>query len=117
MRDCSQLSAVEPKPNMRGQQGVETSAGAPWALASTVSVLINSRAIVCALGLQVLEKVCWYAVLAPSGTEQVTLLNTTAGEKRLEELPHHRALLQSFLTKEARRAADKAPLGPGPCRS
>ena len=54
---------------------------------------------------QVLEKVCWYAVLAPSGTEQVTLLNTTAGEKRLEELPHHRALLQSFLTKEVRCAA------------
>lgn len=27
---------------------------------------------------QVLKLICWYAVLAPSGSEQITLLSTTA---------------------------------------
>ncbi len=49
---------------------------------------------------QVLKTICWYVVLAPAGSEQITLLNTTAADKRLDQLPLHNDLLQAFLTKE-----------------
>lgn len=53
-------------------------------------------------GGQVLRAACWYAVLAPAGSEQATLLNLTAQDRRLDDLPLHKELLTSFLTKEAR---------------
>lgn len=39
-------------------------------------------------------------VLAPSSSDQITLLNTTAADKKLAELPLYKDLLSSFLTKE-----------------
>ncbi len=59
-------------------------------------------------GAQVLKAACWYAVLAPSGSEQATLLNLTAQDRRLDDLPLHKELLTSFLTKEV----PPAPLVP-----
>ncbi|PSC75238.1 26S proteasome non-ATPase regulatory subunit 12 [Micractinium conductrix] len=48
----------------------------------------------------VLKKVCWYVVLAPTDSHQVTLLETTAADKKLEELPAYAALLKKFSQKE-----------------
>jgi 26S proteasome regulatory subunit N5 len=48
----------------------------------------------------VLKRICWYAVLAPSSSDQVTLLTTTAADKKLLELPAFKELLQTFITKE-----------------
>lgn len=48
----------------------------------------------------VLKKISWFVVLAPSCSDQITLLNTTAADKRLAELPLYKDLLGSFLTKE-----------------
>lgn len=52
------------------------------------------------LTLQVLKKIAWFVVLAPSSSDQITLLNTTAADKKLTELPLYKDLLSSFLTKE-----------------
>ena len=49
---------------------------------------------------QVLKRICWYVVLASTSSEQITLLETTAADKRLEELPLYKELLQTFTTKE-----------------
>ena len=49
---------------------------------------------------QVLKKIAWFVVLAPSSSDQITLLNTTAADKKLAELPLYKDLLSSFLTKE-----------------
>lgn len=54
----------------------------------------------------VLKRICWYAVLAPASSDQVTLLTTTAADKKLLELPAYKELLQTFITKEVQ-----------PCRS
>ena len=48
----------------------------------------------------VLKKICWYVVLAPADSDQVTLLNTTAADKKLVELPEYKDLLQTFIVKE-----------------
>lgn len=48
----------------------------------------------------VLKKICWYVVLASADSDQVTLLNTTAADKKLAELPDYKELLQTFLVKE-----------------
>uniref|UniRef100_A0A061QT58 26S proteasome regulatory subunit N5 n=1 Tax=Tetraselmis sp. GSL018 TaxID=582737 RepID=A0A061QT58_9CHLO len=48
----------------------------------------------------VLKSIVWYVVLASHGTEQVTLLNNTMGEKKLEDLPAYKKLLTTFVTKE-----------------
>lgn len=48
----------------------------------------------------VLKRICWYVVLAPASSDQVTLLATTAADKKLLELPTHKDLLQTFITKE-----------------
>ncbi len=50
----------------------------------------------------VLKRICWYVILAPASSDQVTLLATTAADKKLVELPAYKELLQSFITKEAR---------------
>ena len=47
-----------------------------------------------------LKKICWYAVLAAADSEQVTQLHTTALDKKLEQLPGYKELLQTFITKE-----------------
>ncbi len=52
------------------------------------------------MDLQVLKRICWYVVLASTGTEQITLLETTAADKKLEQLPQYKELLQTFITKE-----------------
>jgi hypothetical protein len=39
-------------------------------------------------------------VLAPASSDQVTLLNLTAADKKLAELPEYKALLQNFITQE-----------------
>lgn len=49
---------------------------------------------------QVLKAVCWYAVLAPPGSEQATLMNLTAADRRLDDMPLYKDLLTSFLTQE-----------------
>lgn len=41
-----------------------------------------------------------YVVLAPTDSHQVTLLETTAADKKLEELPAYAALLKKFSQKE-----------------
>lgn len=43
---------------------------------------------------------CRYVVLAPNGTEQVTLLNNTASDKKLSDMPEYKALLTTFITNE-----------------
>lgn len=48
----------------------------------------------------ILKKICWYVVLAPSSSDQITLLNLTAADKRLEQLPAYKELLSSFITQE-----------------
>ncbi len=48
----------------------------------------------------VLKKICWYVVLASADSDQVTLLNTTAADKKLVELPEYKDLLQTFIVKE-----------------
>ncbi|CAL8471167.1 g10709 [Coccomyxa elongata] len=50
----------------------------------------------------VLKRICWYVVLAPASSDQVTLLETTAADKKLLELPAYKELLQTFITKEVR---------------
>lgn len=57
--------------------------------------------------LQVLKKICWYAVLAPSySTEEgsssdvSTLIATTAAYKQLGDLPLHKQLLTTFTNPE-----------------
>ena len=40
-------------------------------------------------------------VLAPNGTEQVTLLNNTAEDKKLNDMPEYKQLLDTFITNEA----------------
>ena len=52
--------------------------------------------------MQALKRICWYVALASTGTEQITLLETTAADKKLEQLPLYKELLQTFITKEAR---------------
>ena len=59
--------------------------------------------------LQVLQKICWYVVLAAASSDQVTLLQTTAADKKLDQLPAYKELLQTFITKEVR------PLSCCPC--
>lgn len=49
---------------------------------------------------EVLRKVCWYAVLAPLGSEQTTLINLTVADRRLDDLQSHKELLCSFTTQE-----------------
>lgn len=53
---------------------------------------------------QVLKKIAWFVVLAPSSSDQITLLNLTVADKKLAELPLYKDLLTSFLTKEVCRA-------------
>eukprot|EP00877_Chromochloris_zofingiensis_P012276 jgi/Chrzof1/7301/Cz02g18120.t1 len=55
----------------------------------------------------VLKKICWYAVLAPtystaegSSSDVLTLLTTTANDKKLSELPLYRQLLTTFQNPE-----------------
>lgn len=59
------------------------------------------------LFVQVLKKICWYAVLAPSySTEEgsssdvSTLIATTAAYKQLGDLPLHQQLLTTFTNPE-----------------
>ena len=40
-------------------------------------------------------------MLAATSSDQVTLLNTTAADKKLEALPAYKELLQTFITQEA----------------
>eukprot|EP00873_Tetraselmis_striata_P044662 jgi/Tetstr1/464926/TSEL_009660.t1 len=51
----------------------------------------------------VLKCIVWNVVLAPNGTEQVTLLNNTAGDKRLDDMPMYKKLLSTFITDEVVR--------------
>ena len=53
--------------------------------------------------LQVLKKIAWFVVLAPAGPDQITLLNGTAADRKLAELPLYKELLSNFLTKEVLR--------------
>ena len=48
----------------------------------------------------VLKRICWYVVLASADSDQVTLLNTTAADKKLGELPEYKELLQTLIVKE-----------------
>ncbi|KAK9826909.1 hypothetical protein WJX81_008396 [Elliptochloris bilobata] len=48
----------------------------------------------------VLRKICWFVVLAPTSSDQVTLLTDAAATKALEELPAYKDLLQAFITPE-----------------
>ena len=41
-----------------------------------------------------------FVVLSPASSDQVTLLNLTAADKKLEELPVYKDLLQLFITQE-----------------
>jgi hypothetical protein len=52
---------------------------------------------------QVLKKICWYAVLAPkystdegSSSDVTTLITTTAAYKQMGDLPLHKQLLSTF---------------------
>lgn len=67
--------------------------------------------------MQVLKRICWYVVLASSSSEQITLLETTAGDKRLRELPLYKELLQTFTTKEVQclKQCPDLPSGSSPC--
>lgn len=56
---------------------------------------------------QVLKKICWYAVLAPtysteegSSSDVTTLVTTTAAYKQLADLPLHKQLLTTFTNPE-----------------
>ncbi|KAI3426883.1 hypothetical protein D9Q98_006829 [Chlorella vulgaris] len=49
---------------------------------------------------QLLKKICWYVVLAPRDSDQITLLAATEAEKQLGELPLYAALLKKFSGKE-----------------
>ncbi|KAL6767011.1 hypothetical protein ACKKBG_A38220 [Auxenochlorella protothecoides x Auxenochlorella symbiontica] len=49
---------------------------------------------------ETLEKMCWYAVLAPADSDQITLAANTAAEPGLSRLPKYKDLLQRFNTKE-----------------
>jgi hypothetical protein len=56
---------------------------------------------------QVLKKICWYAVLAPSystdegsSSDVATLIATTAAYKQLSDLPLHQQLLATFTNSE-----------------
>ena len=51
---------------------------------------------------QILKKIAWFVVLAPASSDQITLLNNTAADRKLSELPLYKDLLSSFLTKEVR---------------
>ncbi|KAL4423423.1 hypothetical protein ABPG77_010001 [Micractinium sp. CCAP 211/92] len=48
----------------------------------------------------VLKKICWYVVLAPTDSDQVTLLKLTEADRKLEDLPAYEALLKKFSQKE-----------------
>lgn len=48
----------------------------------------------------VLKKICWYVVLSPRNSDQVTLLALTEADKKLDELPAYVALLKKFSQKE-----------------
>lgn len=57
--------------------------------------------------MQVLKKICWYAVLAPtystdegSSSDVSTLVATTAAYKQLLDLPQHKQLLTTFTNPE-----------------
>jgi len=50
-----------------------------------------------------------FVVLAPASSDQVTLLNLTAADKKLAELPEYKALLQNFITQEV-SSSPNAPL-------
>ena len=39
-------------------------------------------------------------MLSPASSDQVTLLNLTAADKKLDELPVYKDLLQLFITQE-----------------
>lgn len=61
----------------------------------------------CCSCVQVLKKICWYAVLAPSystdegsSSDVATLIATTAAYKQLGDLPLHQQLLTSFTNPE-----------------
>lgn len=47
-----------------------------------------------------LQKICWFVVLAATSSDQVTLLNGTAADKKLDGLPDYKELLQTFITQE-----------------
>lgn len=49
---------------------------------------------------EVLQKICWYVVLAPTDSHQITLLTNTLADKRLDELKPYKELLQQFDNKE-----------------
>ena len=61
-----------------------------------------------------LKKIAWFVVLAPSSSDQITLLNTTAADKKLAELPLYKDLLSSFLTKEVCNTPSKYGVATGP---
>lgn len=48
----------------------------------------------------VLKKICWLVVLAPTDSDQVTLLQLTQADKKLSQLPLYKELLTTFSTKE-----------------
>ena len=54
------------------------------------------------LGLQdmVLMNACRYVVLAKADSDQITLLNLTAADKKLADLSEYKDLLQNFITQE-----------------
>ena len=52
------------------------------------------------LCVQVLQKICWFVVLAATSSDQVTLLNGTAADRKLDGLPDYKELLQTFITQE-----------------
>ena len=58
---------------------------------------------------QVLKKIAWFVVLAPAGPDQVTLLNSTAADRKLAELPLYKELLSNFLTKEVPKRLELLP--------
>ena len=43
---------------------------------------------------------CRYVVLAKADSDQITLLNLTAADKKLAELSNYKSLLQNFITQE-----------------
>jgi 26S proteasome regulatory subunit N5 len=47
-----------------------------------------------------LKKAAWYAVLAPKDSDQRTLLETTAADRRLDSMPLYKDLLSKFCGKE-----------------
>jgi hypothetical protein len=84
-----------------------------WAAAAPAAA-----AAVCLL--QVLKKICWYAVLAPSystdegsSSDVATLVATTAAYKQLGDLPLHQQLLTTFTNPEiVRWGVFEAKYGP-----